>query len=264
MFSLSTPVAYISAVVLIGWAIANSGAGVEIFISPASMAIVLGGTIAATIISYDMKAFLKALAAIFRSFMGNNHSKKHLVEITEFFIGAAAKAKKGDFVSIEEEVPAALKKDPVFLKGINLLVSRYSSDQIRTVLNNTNDAVWQQYTADTSVLNRMASYAPGFGVMGTIIGLMGMMQNMSGDMAQMGQSLAVAFVTTFYGILLAQLLFKPSAGALTTLQEGAHYRGQILVQAFVAIADKMDPEQLKDRLEPLVDPMATPQLEGEG
>jgi len=261
MISLSTPLSYVAACGLFFWAISTSGAGFDIFMSPQSLAIVLGGTVFATIISYDFKTFLRAIGSIIESFKGNNYSKKELSDAASYFVNISQDVNRKQMTNLYSQAPKCLRKDPLFEQGMHLLTSKYTPQHIKSVLSNMNDASWQDYTAKSVVLNKMASYAPGFGVMGTIIGLMGMMQNMSGDMAAMGASLAVAFVTTFYGIFLAQIVFKPSAGAVVASQEGNHYRGQILTQAFVALAERTAQDEIGHRLEALANPKKLPEIE---
>lgn len=253
MISLTAPIAYAASALLIGWGIATSGANYEVFLSAQSLAIVLGGTLCATFISFKAKDVFKALIYIFRPFLSSKNTDKQLNKTVSYFSEIAADVAMRRLNEIEDKAPANLKKDPVFSKGMYLLTSGYSAQHIDKVLQNLNDAIWQKRTRIASIHSKLGAYAPGFGVVGTIIGLMGMMQNMSGDMAAMGQSLAVAFVTTLYGILLAQCVFKPTAASIVELQEGDHFRGQLIKQAFVSLAEKQQQDIVENQLSVLVD-----------
>jgi len=256
MISVSAPIAYAAAAVLIGWGIATSGANYEVFLNPQSLAIVLGSTLCAAFISYNAKDVLKALLYTFRPFLRDTNTNKDLTKLVTFFSDAAQDVKSRKFKDLQDRVPDELKKDPVFTQGMHLLTSRYSANHIQKVLGNLNDAIWQRRTRMAGIHSKLGAYAPGFGVVGTIIGLMGMMQNMSGDMTAMGQSLAVAFVTTLYGILLAQCIFKPTAASIIEIQEGDHFRGQLISQAFIMFANNASQDEVEGQLSVLVDTSA--------
>ena len=253
MISISAPIAYGATAILIGWGIATSGANYEVFLNPQSLAIVLGSTLCAAFISFNAKDVFKALLYVFRPFLRNKNTNKDLTELVTFFKDAAKDVNNRKFKEVQDRVPSSLKDDPVFTQGLHLLTSRYSATHIDKVLQNLNDAMWQRRTRMASIHSKLGAYAPGFGVVGTIIGLMGMMQNMSGDMTAMGQSLAVAFVTTLYGILFAQCIFKPTAASIIEIQEGDHYRGHLIKQAFISFANNAAADEVEGQLMVLVD-----------
>jgi len=256
MISLSTPIAFITGGFLIVSAIQGSGANADIYASWQSLAIVLGGTLAATLISYDLKTFLRSMTFIFRSFGVNSNTDKNLKGAADFFCEISELVKSKNWLAIEQKIPKSLSKDVVFMNGMDLLLSGAKKDQVIKVLNNQNDAIWQRYTKHAQLLNRMGNYAPGFGVLGTIIGLIAMMSNLDGDMGAMGKALAIAFITTFYGIALANFVFKPAASALIVLQEDSHFRGQLLIKGFSSLADRQNEQDIRDQLSVLVNPRA--------
>jgi len=100
----------------------------------------------------------------------------------------------------------------------------------------------------------MGVYAPGFGMVGTIVGLIIMLDNMGGDMANLGKGLALALITTLYGVLLSNLLFKPTAAQVTEKQEQEFFRHQMITDGFVLLAEKKDPLLIQDRLNAYVSP----------
>jgi chemotaxis protein MotA len=100
----------------------------------------------------------------------------------------------------------------------------------------------------------MGVYAPGFGMVGTIVGLIIMLDNMGDDMANLGKGLALALITTLYGVLLANLLFKPTAAQVTEKQEQEYFRNQLITDGFVLLAEKKDALVVQDRLNAYVKP----------
>ena len=124
----------------------------------------------------------------------------------------------------------------------------------RTILTDDMDSQWQRLTLESKVLNTMAVYAPGFGMVGTIIGLIIMLDNMDGDMAALGKGLALALLTTLYGVVLANLIFKPAANQVTEKQETVYFRNQLMVEGFVLLAEKRDSLFIQDRLNAYLQP----------
>jgi chemotaxis protein MotA len=116
------------------------------------------------------------------------------------------------------------------------------------------DSHWQRQTLEAKILNTMGVYAPGFGMVGTIVGLIIMLDNMGGDMASLGKGLALALLTTLYGVLLSNLLFKPTAAQVTEKQEQEYFRHQMITDGFVLLAEKRDPLLIQDRLNAYVSP----------
>ena len=137
---------------------------------------------------------------------------------------------------------------------MELLSSGHTNHDIRTILTDDMDAFWQRMTVESKVLNTMAVYSPGFGMVGTIIGLVIMLDNMNGDMAALGKGLALALITTLYGVVLANLIFKPAANQVTEKQEALYFRDQMIVEGFVLLAEKRDAFFIQDRLNAYLNP----------
>jgi chemotaxis protein MotA len=91
-------------------------------------------------------------------------------------------------------------------------------------------------------------------MVGTIIGLVIMLDNMNGDMAALGKGLALALITTLYGVVLANLIFKPAANQVTEKQEALYFRDQMIVEGFVLLAEKRDAFFMQDRLNAYLNP----------
>jgi len=201
----SSPVGLIAGIVLIFGAIAM-GDGWLTFLDPISAVLVFGGTAAALLVSFTFDE-LKRLPAATKAFFG-----------FEFPDYGALAAQLSDFArTARRDGPLALDArldeatDPILRAALEMAVDGVAPAQAEKMLR-TRSA---ESTADMSLymrfLNKAAMYAPAFGMIGTLIGLIQMLQNLN-DPSAIGPAMAVAMVTTFHGAFLANMIFLPMAG----------------------------------------------------
>ena len=105
----------------------------------------------------------------------------------------------------------------------------------------------------TEIFYQMAEYAPAFGMIGTLVGLIIMLDNLGGDPAGIGQGLAMALVTTLYGVLLARLLFMPAANKSQQNHSIIRYRNYVMLEGFVMLAEDKSPRFIQDKLNAALD-----------
>jgi chemotaxis protein MotA len=103
------------------------------------------------------------------------------------------------------------------------------------------DGYYQRVMVTVDILNSMASAAPASGMLGTLIGLIAMLQGLGGDASQLGAGLAVALITTLYGVLFARLLFMPAATQLRQKQGIQRFGNFLVTEGFALLADKQEP-----------------------
>ncbi len=253
-FSFSTLVGISVAIGLFIFAIVSSTDNYLMFISLSSFALVAGSTFAASLISYTTLDVLTAVKALFDTLFHAPTSSKHLRSHVERFIEWGQIYRQQGIAGLEASLTEKERKDPFIAHGMELLSSGYSNHNVRTILTDDMDGFWQRMTIESKVLNTMAVYAPGFGMVGTIIGLVIMLDNMNGDMAALGKGLALALITTLYGVVLANLIFKPAANQVTEKQESLYFRDQMIVEGFVLLAEKRDSMFMQDRLNAYLKP----------
>ena len=95
--------------------------------------------------------------------------------------------------------------------GLGLLSSGYKGEELRELLFEFTETMYDRAQVQVGVLKTMASFAPAFGMIGTLVGLIIMLDNLKADAGQLGQGLALALITTLYGVITANLIFKPAA-----------------------------------------------------
>lgn len=255
-FSFSTLVGVVVAISLFIYAIVSSTNNYLMFISLSSFALVAGSTFAASLISYTTMDVLTAVKALFDTLFHAPTSSKHLRGHVERFIEWGNIYRQEGIAGLEASLTEKERKDPFLAHGMELLSSGYKNHDIRIILTDDMDAFWQRMTIESKVLNTMAVYSPGFGMVGTIIGLVIMLDNMNGDMAALGKGLALALITTLYGVVLANIIFKPAANQVTEKQESLYFRDQMIVEGFVLLSEKRDALFMQDRLNAYLKPSA--------
>lgn len=170
-----------------------------------SIVITLGGTVAATLLSYPLKSFINLWKVMQKAFI---HKDVSANEIIEEIIILANIARKEGLLSLEEY---GEKIDDDFLKkGIMLIVDGTDPELVRNILETELNFLEERHGQGQGILESMGSYAPAFGMIGTLIGLINMLQQMD-DPRAIGPNMSVALVTTFYGSVLANVLFLPLA-----------------------------------------------------
>ena len=178
------------------------------FFNVPGMLIVVGGTIAATLMNESMGQVVGAIKVYMQAFF---EKKASALELIDKVVDLAAKARKEGLVSLEGEDI----EDAFLARGVQLGVDGLSPEIINMILEGELATMKKRHTRGQTVFRFMGSTAPAMGMIGTLIGLVQMLQNMS-DPAAIGPSMAVALLTTLYGAILAFVLFLPIASKLET------------------------------------------------
>ena len=152
------------------------------------------------------------------------------------------------------EAKKAPKDDKLVNFGVDLVLAGYSSAEIRVIMETMIDSTYGRNTIQVNILKDMAANAPAFGMIGTLVGLVIMLDNMGGEPAALGKGLAVAMLTTLYGVLFARVLFLPTASKVLQREQIIRFRNYIVAEGFVLLAEKRSPRFIQDRLNSFLDP----------
>ncbi len=208
-----------------------------------ALVIVLGGSIGAVLLQTPLQTFLRSMRMLGIVFMppsrGLEDTITKLVEWSKV-------ARKDGLLGLER---AALNEADLFVrKGMQLLVDGNEPDEIRHALEVELDSRERFDLQASKVLEAMGGYSPTIGIIGAVMGLIHVMQNLS-DPSKLGSGIATAFVATIYGVGLANLFLLPMAGKLKAyvLQE-THYR-ELVIEGLVAISEGENPRQIETRLQ---------------
>ncbi len=239
---------------LVVLAIVTKEGGV-IFINVPSAMIVLGGTVGAVLVTYPAAVVFKVFSVVRKAFLGRSPDNSHIIVLFEQLARKARREGLLSLQSAEEEL-----EDDFFRKGLALVVDGREADVIQAILTTETDATTERHQLGAEIFEKLGMYAPAFGMLGTIIGLIQMLQTMD-DPSTIGPSMAVALVTTFYGALVANVVFIPISGKLKVRSKEEVFRKEMLIQGFLALLAGDDPHVMREKLSSVLRPNDRPEQE---
>ena len=192
----------LAGILLVGGSIAL-GSGVQIFLSPSSLLIVCGGTLAATAIAFPTRE-LKLIPPVVRRVFKD--PKSEMLAIMQFLMECRKITSKEGPLALEKMAQDA-PSNPL-RKGLALIADGTDAKALREILTTEQMTLEAHHRVGQRIFNEMGKFAPAFGMIGTLIGLVQMLATLD-DPASIGPSMAVALLTTFYGALLANMFFLP-------------------------------------------------------
>lgn len=226
----------------------------SIFVSGASVVMVLGGTLGATFISYEPRYVILSLKLIGRIVFAPKVGRSVLkTEVGRIIRWAYAVQKNGP-PALESEAAKAIKGDKFLKFGVEMVISGYTGEEVREIMTNTIETTFGRNTVQVEILKAMGAGAPAFGMIGTLVGLVIMLDNMGGEPSALGQGLAVALLTTLYGVLFARIIFMPAATKILQREEIVRFRNYMIAEGLSLLADRKSPRYIQDRMNSYLDP----------
>jgi chemotaxis protein MotA len=227
---------------IVGLAIA-SGSDFKIFLNLPGFMIVGGGTFAATMIKYPLTGVFISMPVGFRAAFTNDKSKA--IDYINLTIRLVKMARKSGLQSLEGE-----KIDNLFYKkGIQLCADGKSPEFIRKLLTEEITQEIRREEVGANVFRSIGDSAPAFGMFGTLVGLIQMLADMTNP-ATIGPAMAVAMLTTLYGVLIAQLIAYPISEKLLSKISRQQELRELLLECVIQIQALQNPTTLFDILEP--------------
>ena len=215
----------------------------KLFLDPASALIVLGGTLAVVIACYpkEVRSIVKHFKIMLRANAFDPQANiEQLIELAQI-------ARKNGLLALEEK--ANEQKDPFFKQAIMLIVDATDPERVRSILTNDIEQTSERHQEVIAMYERGSNAAPAFGMVGTLIGLIKMLYNLeAADMSSIGPDMGVALITTFYGSLLAHVVFNPIAANLAARDEEEMVCREIILEGIMAIQSGENPKFLRERL----------------
>lgn len=230
------------------------GGEVAGFFSLPSMVLVLGGTIAATLINFRLRDVLAVMRTVRVVFQENAPDPDHLVEK---IVGVSRVARREGILALESQIPAL--GDEFLERGVQLAVDGVSPEVLRDILTTDIQVMQERHALGQSVITAMASFAPAFGMIGTLIGLVQMLATLE-EPSQIGKGMAVALLTTLYGALLANLVFLPVLGKLRVRTALEVLHRELIVEGILSVQNGEHPHILEQRLKAFIAPGARVRL----
>lgn len=217
-------------------------------VGPSSFVLVFFGTIGAALMAYRKADVLGFPKAALQALRGSPPD----VDATVTTLGSLADvARREGMLALESRL--ADIPDDALRRGMQLLVDGLDTEQIREIIEIDIAAVDERHRLGIDFFTSLAGYSPTFGMLGTVVGLVNMLQNLT-DPAQLGVGMALALLTTFYGVLFANLLWMPVANRLTRLNEQELAARDVALDGILAIQAGTSPRLLVERLETYLAP----------
>lgn len=230
--------------------------GYLIAISLAGLVIVVGGVIAVAFMSFPATEVRSALRAIVRMSRQTPTKVDDLSQDVASLVQWSSEIRAYGIRRFEAALGSANIGDPVVKYALNMVLSEYNPDDIRSMIITAADASYEREIRPANILEAMTSHAPAFGMVGTLIGMVAMLSQLTGPMAGIGSSLAVAFLSTLYGVLSARMIYMPAATRLRQEVDRQRARHYFLAEGMAMLAGRKSPMYIQDRLNSFLRPEA--------
>jgi len=218
------------------------GGHVSSLVQPTAFLIVIGGTLGAVMLQSSPKSFMLGMRMVRWVFSPPRIMASELIRQV---IQWSHVARKEGLLALEAQIPSVL--DPFVRRGLQLLVDGAEPDGLREVLEVEIGAYEAQMKLGAKIWESAGGYAPTIGILGAVMGLIHVMENLS-DPARLGSGIAVAFVATIYGVGSANLIFLPIAKKLLAVVQQLALVREMYVDGLVGIANGDNPRMIESRL----------------
>jgi chemotaxis protein MotA len=237
--------------------VALGARGLLLLWSLGGLLIVGGGVIAVAFMSFSADEVRQALDAVRRMFREPEARPEELGrDLADLLKWSRLVHKSGGMRPLESGIGAAEIGDGFVKYGLNMVLSEYAPEEVRDMLDTAAEAGYLRDAKIVDILQAMASHAPAFGMVGTLCGMVALLGHLGDDMAQVAPSLAVAFLSTLYGVLSARMVYMPAAARLRQEIESRRFRRHFIGEGLAMLAAKKPPMQIQDRLNSFLRPDA--------
>lgn len=236
-----TGIGIITGIILIIAAIVSKGS-IAIFYDPASIMITVGGSFSALLIRFQLEHIKMVFTITKNAFFTEVAS---IGDIIAKFVHLGQKARREGLLSLEDDIEEM--HDPFMQKGLRMVVDGLDAELIKDIMYIELESLENRHRLGQDMFKFWGSMAPSFGMIGTLIGLILMLVNLD-DVEKIGPGMAVALLTTFYGALLANLVFIPIAGKLEMRSEAEVAVKQAVIEGVLSIQAGTNPRILQEKL----------------
>lgn len=240
-----------------------SGGQISNFIDPASVFIVVGGTIGALIFNFPLSV-LKTIPKMLKiAFMPKKYDpEKYITEMVDH----CKTARMNGILALEESANACT--DPFMKSALMLIVDANDSEKVKSMLDDAIDFMCERHENNFALWSKGAGIAPAMGMIGTLVGLVNMLATLdptnSDSAASLGMSMSTALITTFYGCILAHLIFTPIGNLCKYNHNQEILCLQIIEEGTLAIAAGANPRYVEEKLRMMLPATAKSKKKGGG
>lgn len=238
---IATIIGLVGGIGLLLWAIISKSP-LGAFMDSGSVAIVLGGAVSAVLVAFPLSSILGTAKIVKNCFFAKSRDPKELISD---MVRYAEVARRDGILSLENVTNEI--KDPFLVSGIQMAVDGTDPDLIETIMMNDLEAIEQRHEDGKAIFDSIGRYAPAFGMIGTLVGLVIMLGNMN-DPASIGPAMAVALLTTLYGAIIANLIALPMADKLGLRSKHELQLKMIVVKGVMSIQSGDNPRIVEQKL----------------
>jgi len=225
-----------------------TGEGAKIFIHIPSALIVFGGSIAATLVSFQLKEITGVISVVRKAFFSDNFNGQDTIET---IVALSKKARKEGLLAIDRDVGEI--EDSFLRTGMEMVVDGTEPELIRSVMETELSYTIERHKTGQQIFNSFGTYAPAFGMIGTLMGLIQMLTKLD-DPSKIGGGMAVALITTFYGAVAANLIFLPIAGKLKNRSDSEMIMKEMIIEGVLSIQFGEHPNTIQRKLSNFLPP----------
>lgn len=243
---IASVVGMVGGVAVIGYALLTSKGN---FFDLASIVITILGSLFASMMASRLSVFKNITKFIKIAFKTIKTDEQKIIAT---LVGFAEKARREGILALEDDMDEV--EDPFFKKGIQLAIDGTDPEVIKTILYTEVNQIQDRHADGASIFANWAEFAPAFGMVGTLIGLIEMMNNMGGDVSIIGAGMAKALVTTLYGSIMANGFLLPLKKKLDTKDRDESLTKQIVIEGILSIQAGDNPRILEMKLLSFLEP----------
>ena len=247
---IASVIGFVAAFVLIISSIILGGGSFAAFIDYPSIMVVIGGALAAALISFPLGSFFGVFKVSMRVFFYKLESVPRLIDE---LVSLAETARRDGLLALEGEMEEL--ENPFVVLGVQMAVDGTRPEVMEDILRTEMDAVATRHRDGKAVLDCMGRFAPAFGMIGTLMGLIIMLGDMS-DPSKIGQGMAVALLTTLYGAVVSNCVFLPFAEKLGFTNKQELLAMEITIRGIMAIQSGENPRVIEQKLNTFIPPKA--------
>ena len=225
-----------------------------IFVEGAGFLMVIGGTLAATFVAYEPRYVMLAMKLVVSIFFQQKIGRAVLTNEVGRIIRWGYLVQKGGMPALESEVKKMRTQDPLMAFGMDLVIAGYSGPEVREILANTVETTFHRNTVPAEIIRNMASNAPAFGMIATLVGLVIMLDKMGSDPSKIGPGMAVGLMGTLYGVTFARIVLMPTASKVQQREEIVRFRNFLVAEGLSLLAERRSPRYIQDKMNSFLDP----------
>jgi len=249
---IATVLGLVFAIALIVGSIAVGGGSFSSFIDIGSALVVIGGAVAACLVAFPFNKIMASFRVGMKCFFNR---PEDVPKIIEQLVSLAEVARREGLLALESKLDDV--DHPFIQLGIQLAIDGSPPEVIEDLLRTEIDAVATRHAEGKSVMDQMGRFAPAFGMIGTLMGLIMMLSNMT-DPSSIGKGMAVALITTLYGAIVSNVLFLPFAEKLGFYNKQELVAKEIIVRGILSIQSGENPRVIDQKLQTFLPPKLRP------